>query len=440
MSKEIVKKLINFIKDSPTCFHAVKNMKNILKSENFIELLEGQTWKLEKGKNYFVTRNNSSIIAFKIGEDIKNYSFNIVASHTDSPTFKLKENAEISVDNKYIKLNTEGYGGMIVSSWFDKPLSLAGRVFINRPDGIFSTLVKIDKDLLLIPSLAIHISKDMKASTDNKQIDLLPLISQTSKYDGKNLVNKILALELNIDPDDIISRDIFLYNRTPGTIWGANEEFFSCPQIDNLECAFTSLLGFINGYNSKSIDVYASFDNEEVGSETKQGALSTFLFDVLNRINENLSYSKEDYYKAISSSFMISADNAHSFHPNHKELTDDTNYAYMNGGIVIKSHAGQKYTSDGQSISVFKKICKDENIPLQFFSNRSDKIGGSTLGNLSQNHVSLNTVDIGLAQLSMHSTYETAGVKDAKYMVDAIEAFYKYHFKTKDNFTFEFTK
>lgn len=440
MSKELVRNLINFIKDSPTSFHAVWNMKNILMKEGFSELLEGENWKLEKGKNYFVSRNNSSLIAFKIGENIRDYSFNIVASHTDSPTFKLKENAELTVDNKYIKLNTEGYGGMILSSWFDKPLSLAGRVIINSPSGIISKLIKIDRDLLLIPSLAIHLSKDIKDFSINKQIDLLPLISQGNKEDSINLVNKIIADELKVNVADILSRDLFLYNRTDGSIWGANEEFFSCSQLDNLECAYTTLMGFLRGQNQKSIDVYASFDNEEVGSGTKQGAKSTFLFDVLDRINGNLSYSKEDYYKAIASSFMVSADNAHSLHPNHYEVTDENNHTYMNGGIVIKSHAGQKYTSDALSISVFKKICNNIAVPIQFFSNRSDKLGGSTLGNLSQNQVSLNTVDIGLAQLSMHSSYETAGVYDTYYMVKAIEEFYNLYFKTKDNFTLDFRK
>ena len=421
MSSNHVKQLFKFIENSPSCFHAIKTITEELKNEGFVEIKEKDTWQIEQGKKYYVTRNLSSVIAFKIPQnDFK--SFNIVASHSDSPTFKIKENAEIEVNNKYVKLNTEKYGGMICSTWFDRPISIAVRILVKENNAVKTHLVNIDKDLVIIPNLAIHMNREVNDGyTYNAQIDMLPLYGDNS---SKGSLMKTIAKEAEVEEESILDTDLFLYNRMNGTKIGANEEYISSPRLDDLECAFTSLSAFLSENTSNSASVYCVFDNEEVGSGTKQGADSTFLYDVLRRINISLGKTEEDYYRLISSSFMVSADNAHALHPNYTDKSDLTNKVYMNDGIVIKYNANQKYTTDAVSASIFKSICDSVDVPYQTFTNRSDILGGSTLGNISNAHVSLNTIDIGLAQLAMHSTYETAGAKDVTYMIDAIKAFY----------------
>ena len=395
MYKEISKELVSFIQKSPTAFHAVEQMRSLLKDNGYEELLEGKKWHIEPGHRYFVTRNNSSIIALNLGTQLDNYSFNVAASHSDSPTFKLKENAELEVRGKYTQLNTEGYGGMLCATWFDRPLSIAGRVLVKEGDSYITRLLKIDRDLVLIPNVAIHMNRAVNDGfAYNKQVDLLPLFGGTETKAGD--LKALIAKELNVNEEDICGEDLYLYNRMSPSIWGAHEEFISSPQLDDLQCAFTSLQGFLKGSNDQSINVFACFDNEEVGSGTKQGAASTFLYDVLHRINNALGKDDEDYYRALAASFMLSADNAHAVHPNHPEKTDVNNCVYMNEGVVVKSHAGQKYTSDGVSIAVFKGICEKAGVPVQFFANRSDVVGGSTLGNIAMAQVSMNSVDIGL--------------------------------------------
>ena len=421
MNIQHVEELFQFIENSPSCFHAIETIRKKLNDEGFIELVEGRSWQIEKGKKYYVTRNLSSIIAFKIPEnDLKN--FHIVASHSDSPTFKIKENAEIEVNNKYVKLNTEKYGGMICSTWFDRPLSIAGRILVKEGNLVKTHLVNIDKDLVIIPNLAIHMNRSVNDGYKyNAQIDMLPLYGDNT---SKGSLMKTVAQSVGVEEDSILGTDLFLYNRMRGTKIGANSEYISSPRLDDLECAYASLSAFLSETNSNSASVYCVFDNEEVGSGTKQGADSTLLYDVLRRINMCLGNSEEDYYKLIASSFMVSADNAHALHPNYSDKSDPTNKVYMNDGIVIKYNANQKYTTDAVSASIFKSICDSVNVPYQTFTNRSDILGGSTLGNISNAHVSLNTIDIGLAQLAMHSTYETAGAKDVTYLIDAIKAFY----------------
>ncbi|WP_195599178.1 M18 family aminopeptidase [Longibaculum muris] len=426
MYKEISKELVSFIQKSPTAFHAVEQMRSLLKDNGYEELLEGRKWHIEPGHRYFVTRNNSSIIALNLGTQLDNYSFNVAASHSDSPTFKLKENAELEVRGKYTQLNTEGYGGMLCATWFDRPLSIAGRVLVKEGDSYITRLLKIDRDLVLIPNVAIHMNRAVNDGfAYNKQVDLLPLFGGTETKAGD--LKALIAKELNVNEEDICGEDLYLYNRMSPSIWGAHEEFISSPQLDDLQCAFTSLQGFLKGSNDQSINVFACFDNEEVGSGTKQGAASTFLYDVLHRINNALGKDDEDYYRALAASFMLSADNAHAVHPNHPEKTDVNNCVYMNEGVVVKSHAGQKYTSDGVSIAVFKGICEKAGVPVQFFANRSDVVGGSTLGNIAMAQVSMNSVDIGLPQLAMHSSYETAGIKDTYYMIQVMEEFFNSH-------------
>ena len=421
MNIQHVEELFQFIENSPSCFHAIETIREKLNDEGFIELVEGRSWQIEKGKKYYVTRNLSSIIAFKIPEnDLKN--FHIVASHSDSPTFKIKENAEIEVNNKYVKLNTEKYGGMICSTWFDRPLSIAGRILVKEGNVVKTHLVNIDKDLVIIPNLAIHMNRSVNDGYKyNAQIDMLPLYGDNT---SKGSLMKTVAQSVGVEEDSILGTDLFLYNRMRGTKIGANSEYISSPRLDDLECAYASLSAFLSETNSNSASVYCVFDNEEVGSGTKQGADSTLLYDVLRRINMCLGNSEEDYYKLIASSFMVSADNAHALHPNYSDKSDPTNKVYINDGIVIKYNANQKYTTDAVSASIFKSICDSVNVPYQTFTNRSDILGGSTLGNISNAHVSLNTIDIGLAQLAMHSTYETAGAKDVTYLIDAIKAFY----------------
>lgn len=421
-----ISELASFIKGAPTAFHAVEKISGILREEGFEELEERARWELEPGKGYYITRNESSIIAFKAGRKLKDYSFHVTASHSDSPGFKLKENAELEVKKRYTVLNTEGYGGMICSTWFDRPLSVAGRVIVKTDTGLETRLLDIDRDLLMIPSLAIHMDRTVNDGKKfNKQVDMLPVFSGEAKEPGA--VKRLAAEELNVAAEDIYGMDLFLYNRMAPAVWGSEGEFFSCPQLDDLECAFASLRGFLAGNNEKNVNVFACFDNEEVGSGTKQGAGSTFLFDVLWRINRALLKDEEDFYRALAGSFLLSCDNAHAVHPNYKEKTDATNCVYMNGGIVVKSHAGQKYTSDAVSIAVMKAICEKADVPLQFFANRSDEAGGSTLGNIAMSQVSMNAVDIGLPQLAMHSAYETCGVKDVGYLIRAAESFYSSH-------------
>lgn len=424
--------LIQFINDSPTCFHAIMNASKQLHEAGFTKLEETKAWDLKKGGKYYTTRNQSSIIAFVIGEQVDDYHFQITATHSDSPSFKVKENAELLTDKAYLQLNTEPYGGMLASTWFDRPLSLAGRVLVKESDKVVSKLLKVDRDLLIIPNVAIHLNRKANDGVKyNNQVDLLPLFGGTEAK--KDDYYELLASELKVKTDEILGSDVFLYNRDRAIQWGYKDEFISGSRLDNLECTFASLQGLLDAKVSKTIAVYSCFDNEEVGSATKQGAGSTFLYDVLQRINVNLGYQNDDYYQAIAKSFMLSCDNAHAMHPNHPELMDKTNCVYMNKGIVIKYNANQKYTTDGVSKAVFTDLCKHYDIPLQHFANRSDMAGGSTLGNISSTKVSLNTIDIGLPELAMHSTFETVGSKDAAYLVKACQHFFETTIKVDDS-------
>ena len=424
MYRGISKELLDFLQKSPTAFHAVENIKEELNKDGFVELLEGKPWKMAPGGKYYITRNNSSIIALKVGSNLENYSFNVAASHSDCPTFKLKENAELEVKGKYTQLNTEGYGGMICSTWFDKPLSIAGRLLIKDGNELKTQLINIDRDLVLIPNMAIHMNRAVNDGyAYNKQIDMLPLFGGADCKPGDFM--KLVAKEAGVQVEDIYGSDLYLYNRTAPSIWGANDEFISSQHLDDLQCAFTSLKGFLAGGNDQSIDVLACFDNEEVGSGTKQGAASTLLYDVLKRDNSALGKTEEDFYCAIASSFMLSADNAHAVHPNYQDKTDPTNRPYINEGIVLKYNASQKYTTDANSAALVKYLCKKEKIKCQVFFNRSDMLGGSTLGNILTGQVSIKAADIGLPQLSMHSTYETAGCKDLDDMITLMGSFYE---------------
>ncbi len=420
--------LFQFIQTSPSMFHSIQSIRNRLEENGFKYLPEETSWNLEKGKSYYTIRNHSSIIAFKVGETLDDYHFQMCASHSDSPTFKIKTVPELKGQGDYLKLDVEAYGGMIDSTWFDKPLTVAGRALVKTGKGIENKLVYVDQDILLIPSLAIHMNRDVnKGVAINRQVDLCPLVSCGEVQVGD--FRKYIAEHLNVETDDLLGLDLFLVNRQKPVQWGIKKEFISSPKLDDLECAYVTLESFIQANNTHDISVYCCFDNEEVGSNTKQGAMSTFLQDTLKRINIGLHKTDEDYYIAIAKSFLVSADNAHAVHPNHPEKTDSVNCTYMNRGVVIKESANQKYTTDAFSRSVFMEICHEANVPYQTFANRSDMVGGSTLGNLSNTQVSVHCVDIGLPQLAMHSSYETAGAKDVETTIQALTKYYATNIK-----------
>ena len=424
MDNTSAKELAQFLESSPSCFHAVENMKNMLLDEHFEQLSENKKWDIRPGGRYFVTRNDSALIAFTI----PGHSFpgmRIMASHGDSPAFKIKENPELESDGHYIRLNVERYGGMLCAPWLDRPLSAAGRVIIKDPasGNFISRLVNIDRDLVLIPNLAIHMNREANSGFKyNAQKDMLPLYGDLA---DKGTFMKITSEAAGVKEEDILGHDLFLYNREKASIWGASREFISCGRLDDLQCAFASIKGFLAGEKKKYMAVHCVLDNEEVGSGTKQGAASTFLYDTLTRIHDCLGLTREDYLIHLADSLMISADNAHAVHPNHTDKTDPTNRPYINGGIVIKFNANQKYCTDGVSAAMFRDICRTAGVPVQTFVNRSDMAGGSTLGNISNTQVALNTVDIGLPQLAMHSPYETAGVRDTQYLIRAAEEFFR---------------
>ena len=422
MYRKTTEELLEFLEKSPTPFHAVRLMEDLLRANGYEACPEDTRWTLQKGGRYYVTRNGSALIAFAIPEnDIDGYR--ILASHSDSPTFKIKENPEITVDDRYVKLNVERYGGMLCAPWFDRPLSVAGRVIVKEKDSFVSRLVDVNRDLVMIPNLAIHMNREANDGYKyNAQKDLLPLYGDIT---AKDTFLKTIAEAAGVKSEDILGHDLFLYNRQKGSIWGAHEEFVSCGRLDDLQCAFASLKGFLAGEKTQSLAVHCVLDNEEVGSGTKQGAASTFLRDTLSRISAALGFTEEERLIQLARSFMISADNAHAVHPNYTDKADPTNRPYLNGGIVMKFNANQKYCTDGISAAMFRALCQKAEVPVQTFTNRSDMAGGSTLGNISNTQVALHTVDIGLPQLAMHSPYETAGVKDTQYLIQAAEKFFR---------------
>lgn len=421
MYREISEKLLDFLAKSPTAFQAVDQMKKRFSEEGFTCLSEKEHWKLERGGKYFVSRNHSAFIAFSIPGEEHN-CFRIIASHGDSPCLKIKEQPEIRIENAYVRLNVEKYGGMIDSSWFDRPLSVAGRILSEENGAIKEHLYCSEKDVLMIPGLAIHMNRKMNKGFEyNAQKELLPLFGGSELASEKNCFMEWIAGENGISRDQILSYDLFVYNRQEGRIWGAKEEFVSSPRLDDLQCAFASMEGMLRAKKENAIAVHCVFDNEEVGSTTKQGAASTFLKDTLERIFMALGKSREEYLMALADSFMVSADNAHALHPNYTEKADPVNRPLMNGGIVIKYNASQKYCTDGVSAAMFRTLCKKAGVPCQVFVNRSDIAGGSTLGNIANTQIAMNTVDIGLPQLAMHSAYETCGVKDTAYLIQAAE-------------------
>ncbi|MBR3562112.1 MAG: M18 family aminopeptidase [Oscillospiraceae bacterium] len=418
MVRNILAELQQFLLESPGCFHAVAALKHRLDAAGFTELRESERWQLTPGQGYYVSRNGSSLLSFRLPK-CQAESLHIIASHSDSPSFKLKPDPALWADG-VLRLNVEGYGGMIRRSWFDRPLSVAGRVIIDDGGALRERLVYVDRDLLLIPSLAIHLSRDSaEAKTISVQNELLPLLGLTS-----DAWARVLSDAAQVSADRILGADLFLTCREKPTVWGADGEFLSAPRLDDLACCYASFAGFLDAKPTSDIALHAVFDNEEVGSRSMQGAESDFLAATVRRILLALGMDEEGMRAAIARSFLVSADNAHALHPNYAGKYDLVSRPKMNGGIVLKRQAGQKYTTDAVGEAVFRAICRKANVPVQDYANHSDVPGGSTLGNISNTQLSIRAVDIGLAQLAMHSAYETMGSADATHLARFAEAFY----------------
>lgn len=416
---DINKNLMKFIDNTPNAYYCVNNLKEELLSNGFVELYENEIWnKLDNNGKYFVTRGDASLIAFKMAEVRANIGFNIVAVHSDSPSFSIKPNASI-FENNYMKLNINGYGGMINYSWLDRPLSLAGRIVTVKNNVYEKQFVNIPKDLLVIPSQAIHINRGVNESNKlNHQIDMLPVVSLNSNKTLEDIIMEEL-IKKGKYIDKMCDYDLYLYNRDNAKYVGLNDEFILAPRLDDLSSLYPSFKSFIESNNEKSINVFTCFNSEEIGSLTKDGADSTFLIDTLTRISHASSI---ELIPALCNSFVVSADNAHAIHPNASMKSDLTNKVELNNGIVIKRHVN--YTTDAISSSLFKEICTNADVPYQDFTCRADMICGATLGGISQSHVGVDSVDIGISQLAMHSANETIGSKDSLYMYKAILEFY----------------
>ena len=420
MDLSLAQALLDFIGKSPSPFHVVDNLAQRLQEEGYTELFEHQPWNLEMGGCYYLRRNGSSLLSFRIPLTAPT-GFLMSAAHSDSPSFKLKASAE-RAGTHYVQLETEGYGGMLMASWFDRPLTLAGRVLIRENGAIREKLVYLDRDLLVIPNVAIHMNREANSGMNYRaNVDTLPLYGGP---EAKGTLMGLVAEAAGCPESDILSCDLTLACRQKGAIVGAQQEYLLSPKLDDLECVFGCAQGFLAASDSSAIPVLCVFDNEEVGSGSRQGAGSSFLRDCLRRISLSLGMTEEQHQMLLAGSFLVSADNAHAQHPNHPEYADAANCPYMNEGVVVKFAASLSYTTDALSAAVFKAVCERSGVPVQVFANRSDLRGGSTLGHIADAFVPVPTVDIGLAQLAMHSAVETAGTKDIAYLAKAMEAFY----------------
>jgi aspartyl aminopeptidase len=427
--KEFAKELIDFIYDSPTAFHAVDSAKAMLEKSGFIELKEEDSWSLEKGGKYYVTKNDSALTAFVVGKgSIQEHGFKIIGAHTDSPCFRIKPAAEMTEENHYIKLNTETYSGPILSTWMDRPLSVAGRVTLKSTDLLnpITKLVNIKKPILIIPNLAIHMNRNMNQGVElNKQKDMLPLMGLINDgLEKGNYLISTIAKELNVEFKEILDFDLFLYEYEKGTIMGLNDEFISSARLDDLAMVHAGIAAISNSEASNSTNVMICFDNEDIGSATKQGADSPLLSGILERIVLTTGGDRQDYFRAIAKSFMISADMAHAVHPNVGEKCDPQNRPLINKGPVIKISANMKYTTDSNSAAVYAGICKQAEVPVQYFVNRSDEAGGSTIGPITASHINIRSVDIGNPALAMHSVRELGGVMDHSYVTKSFVEFF----------------
>ena len=408
-----IEMLKNFLDASHSVYHAAAYLEKVLTDAGYTRLLEKDSGELVPGGKYYVARGGTAVLAFRVPQETP-VGFLMSASHSDRPTFKFKENGELK--GNYTRLATEKYGGMLVAPWLDRPLSLAGRALVETESGVCTKLVDIDRDLMMIPNVAIHMNRQANDGFKwNPAVDTLPLIG------GKEAAGKLHQLLEETVGGKILGHDLYLYIREKATVWGINEEYISSAALDDLECAWCCTQGFLKAGESRSMPVLCVFDSEEVGSNSVQGAASMFLENVLQRICQALGL---ELPRMLAQSFMISADNAHAVHPNHPEFADAGNAPVMNGGVVLKFNASQRYTTDGVSAAIFRKACGKADVPVQTYCNRADVPGGSTLGHISLMHVSVPSADIGLAQLAMHSCYETAGIQDALWLEEAMAAYY----------------
>lgn len=427
--KGFAREVIEFIDDSPTMYHVVKNTSIILDENGFERLEPNTSWNLRSGGRYYIKKTNSTIVAFTIPNNfgITN-GFKIFAGHTDSPSIRIKPNSEI-VTNGILRLNTEVYGGPILSTWFDRPLSLAGRLILRSNDMFKpkTQMIKLDDIVLIIPNLAIHQNRDVNSGFKiDKQKYLLPILSVVNdNLQNDNYLLKTIAKKLNIDVNEILDFDLLLYPQEKGCLVGVNEDMMSCTKMDNLLSVYTGLIGLVeSGNDSSKINIYVAFDNEEIGSSTKQGADSNYLANILERIVIYLGYSRKQYLESLNNSFMLSCDTGHIAHPAFLEKSDITNQCRINNGVSIKLSVNQRYTSDGYSMAVIKQIAENSNIKLQYFVNNSNEIGGSTIGPLSARHLDIDSVDIGVPILSMHSIREMCGIYDVFAMKELAKEYF----------------
>lgn len=426
---ELTRQLLDFLDASPSCYHAVDTLARALTGAGYCRLREEEPWTVAEGGKYFVIRGDSSLIAFRVPQrEIR--GFMMAAGHSDSPTLKLRRQAELPSAGGCLRLSVEPYGGMVMRSWLDRPLSVAGRVLVREEQGIVTRLVNVDRDLLVIPSVAIHMDRNVnKGAALDPAVDLPPLLG-TGEDAGA--FYRLIAEAAGVPEGDILSSELFLYPRTKATVFGAGEELIAAPRLDDLQCVFACLKGFLAAEEGGSIPVLCVFNNEEVGSATRQGADSTFLTDVLERLSDALGLAGEAYRTALANSFLVSADNAHAIHPAHPEYADKQEAPVLNGGVVVKYNAAQRYTTDALSDAVFRQICREAEVPVQSYSNRADLPGGSTLGNISGSHLSIPTVDVGLPQLAMHAACEVAGVRDTESLVRAMTVYFSRSFRRRD--------
>ena len=427
--KSFAREVIEFIDESPSTYHVVKNCSDILDENGFERIMPREKWEIKKGGKYFFKKSSSTIIAFTVGEnfDVKK-GFKIFGAHTDSPCFRIKPNPEIVTEN-IVRLNTEVYGGPILSTWFDRPLSIAGRVIVKGEDPFFpkTVKIKIDEPLLTIPNLAIHQNREVNNGVKiDKQNDVLPVVSLINKnFEKEGYLEKIILEKTGIKKEDIIDFDLYLYATEKGCLLGANEEFMSSPKLDNLASVYTGIIGLVEAEeNQDRINIFVAFDNEEIGSATKQGADSNYLLNTLERISLALGLDRSDFLQMLESSYILSADAAHAAHPAHLGKTDPTNRGKINEGISIKISAKQKYTSDGYSIAVIRQLIEGTEIRIQPFVNESNELGGSTIGPISSTHLDIDGVDLGVPMFAMHSVRELCGIFDVFYLKELAKEFF----------------
>ncbi len=430
--KNLANELLEFINESPTAYHAVNTVKKMLYENGFKELKESEAWNLNKGDKCYVIKNDSAIIAFEIGSgEIEEEGFRLIGAHTDSPCFKVKPAPEMLVENKYIKLNTEVYGGPILNTWFDRPLSLAGRVTLkgDTPFNPVTKLININKPLLVIPNLAIHMNRNVNEGyAINKQKDTLPLlgfINENLEGNKERIgILEIIKSQLKVEKEDILDFDLFLYEHEKGCLLGLNEELISASRLDDLWMVFSGVKALLESKQNKATKVMVCVDNEEIGSLTSQGANSSLLKNILERITLSLGKNKEEFFRAIANSIMISADLAHAVHPNQSEKHDPTNRPVLGNGPVIKMAASGSYSTDSYASAIFQGLCKEANVPCQKFVNRSDVRGGTTIGPITSADLSIPVIDMGAAIIGMHSIRELASVKDNEYTIKAFTKFF----------------